>query len=210
MIPSKLAYNVFQIFEHNSLTLKLKNKDVNIVEEDVFDVLGLPHEGQTILLRAQNLIEEKLLFDTDLKIELQKNPESYTLQTIQKVFFPIHKYDHFYLITYHLKKTTYEIIDNIKRDEHEEICYGEVPDMLHTNFIKYLQAKGLSTLTKKLHNMKPTLMKMPWQTKENHRDCGIFLMRHMETYKGDPKNWETGFKNEVSTLTLLVRFTTNC
>lgn len=47
-----------------------------------------------------------------------------------QVFFPIHKYDHFYLITYHLKKTTYEIIDNIKRDEHEEICYGEVPDML--------------------------------------------------------------------------------
>ncbi|KAL1809480.1 hypothetical protein ACET3Z_026470 [Daucus carota] len=52
------------------------------------------------------------------------------IDDLEMVFFPIHKYDHFYLITYHLKKTTYEIIDNIKRDEHEEIFYGEVPDML--------------------------------------------------------------------------------
>ena len=60
MIPSKLAYNVFQIFEHNSLTLKLKNKDVNIVEEDVFDVLGLPHEGQTILLGSHEKHKERI------------------------------------------------------------------------------------------------------------------------------------------------------
>ncbi|WOG81950.1 hypothetical protein DCAR_0101108 [Daucus carota subsp. sativus] len=35
--------------------------------------------------RAQNLIEEKMLFDTDLKIELDKDPQNYTLQTIATV-----------------------------------------------------------------------------------------------------------------------------
>ena len=39
-------------------------------------------------------------------------------------------------------------------------------------------------------------MTMEWQTKENATDCGIFLMRHMETYKGDRKSWDTKFKNE--------------
>lgn len=38
---------------------------------------------------------------------------------------------------------------------------------------------------------------MDWQTTNNSEDCGIFLMRHMETYKGDKKNWETRLKEET-------------
>ena len=37
---------------------------------------------------------------------------------------------------------------------------------------------------------------MPWQTMFNSHDCGIFLMRHMETFKGDAKNWETNLQPE--------------
>ena len=53
MIPTKLAYNVFQIFEHNSVSLKLKDEAIPIVEEDVFDVLGIPHGGARIILGSQ-------------------------------------------------------------------------------------------------------------------------------------------------------------
>lgn len=44
--------------------------------------------------------------------------------------------------------------------------------------------------------MKPRFVKMPWQTTDNSTDCGIFLMRHMETFKGDVKNWNTDLTEE--------------
>ena len=39
--------------------------------------------------------------------------------------------------------------------------------------------------------------KMPWRTTKNPVDCGVFLMRHMETYNGeDEKTWNCGFANQ--------------
>lgn len=60
MIPTKLAYNVFQIFEHNGVTLKLKNGEITILEEDVFDVLDLSHGEETISLGSQEKHKAKI------------------------------------------------------------------------------------------------------------------------------------------------------
>lgn len=40
------------------------------------------------------------------------------------------------------------------------------------------------------------MMKMPWRSSANHTDCGIYCMRHMETYMGDIKGWDAGFKKD--------------
>lgn len=38
-------------------------------------------------------------------------------------------------------------------------------------------------------------LKMPWRNETNKIDCGVFAMRHLETYKGDGlKNWKCGIK----------------
>jgi len=43
----------------------------------------------------------------------------------------------------------------------------------------------------------PTVLKMHWRDGKNRCDCGVYLMRHLETYKGqDLKHWESGFKFE--------------
>jgi len=48
-------------------------------------------------------------------------------------------------------------------------------------------------------NMKPVRMRMQWRTTDNVTDCGMFCMRHMETYFGQGDKWDCGFKkNEVS------------
>ena len=48
-------------------------------------------------------------------------------------------------------------------------------------------------------NMKPVRMRMQWRTTDNVTDCGIFCMRHMETYFGQGDKWDCGFKkNELS------------
>ncbi|KAF5803018.1 hypothetical protein HanXRQr2_Chr06g0266401 [Helianthus annuus] len=41
---------------------------------------------------------------------------------------------------------------------------------------------------------------MEWRTENNGVDCGVFTMRHMETYKGEKTPWVTGFvkENEVN------------
>ncbi|MFS8024994.1 hypothetical protein Hanom_Chr16g01469831 [Helianthus anomalus] len=38
--------------------------------------------------------------------------------------------------------------------------------------------------------------KMDWRTTSNVVDCGIFAMRHMETYMGVIADWRSGFVKE--------------
>ncbi|KAL4577875.1 hypothetical protein LXL04_013990 [Taraxacum kok-saghyz] len=43
----------------------------------------------------------------------------------------------------------------------------------------------------------PTKFVMRWMTRENYTDCAIFLMRHMETYKGQElQDWEVNLEVE--------------
>ncbi|XP_063938839.1 uncharacterized protein LOC108199282 isoform X2 [Daucus carota subsp. sativus] len=59
MLPAKLAYNVLQIFDHNLVSLKLKNNDIQITENDVFDVLGLPYGGIKIQLADETKFKQR-------------------------------------------------------------------------------------------------------------------------------------------------------
>lgn len=59
MIPGNLAYNIFQIFDPNTVSLNLKNQIVYITEEDVYEVLGLPCGGQTITLGSYDYYRDR-------------------------------------------------------------------------------------------------------------------------------------------------------
>lgn len=60
MLPSRLAYNVFQIFDKNSVSLKLKEKELPITEEDVFDVFGLPFGGESVVLGSVDFYQQRI------------------------------------------------------------------------------------------------------------------------------------------------------
>ncbi|KAK1378210.1 hypothetical protein POM88_024954 [Heracleum sosnowskyi] len=135
------------------------------------------------------------IFFSNMNDMISKYP-SKELKDMDMVFFPIHAHEHFYLICYNLKNLAYEVIDNVKHGEDAKIFYGRIPTILHSHFCKYLQWNGFENLSKTVRKLKPTFLRMPWQTQGNSLDCGIFLMRHMETYKGDVRNWETNFRNE--------------
>ncbi|KAK1390089.1 hypothetical protein POM88_018267 [Heracleum sosnowskyi] len=79
-------------------------------------------------------------------------------------------------------KPAFEIIDNMKREEEPKLYYGKIPSILHSHFVKYLQLKGFQVLSQMILKLKPSYLSMPWQIKSNSADCGIFVMRHMETY----------------------------
>lgn len=63
-------------------------------------------------------------------------------------------------------------------------------------FIAYLKSVGNSKW-EDFQNVKPVRLSLPWATKKNSVDCGVFVMRHMEMYKKSSlKNWQCGFKAE--------------
>ncbi|KAL1824262.1 hypothetical protein ACET3Z_011040 [Daucus carota] len=118
------------------------------------------------------------------------------VEDVDMVFFPITKSEHFYLICYDIRNQGHFIIDNIKREGNPKQYYMRVPDILHSHFCNYIQIKGNIPLSRRIRKFKRTYLTMPWQTSWNSTDCGIFVMRHMETFKGDPKKWDSGLAEE--------------
>lgn len=52
----------------------------------------------------------------------------------------------------------------------------------------------------------PVPLQMHWQTRVNSDDCGIFLMRHMETYMGTHVyEWITGLHTESVSCSIMVK-----
>ncbi|KAL1803201.1 hypothetical protein ACET3Z_031848 [Daucus carota] len=121
------------------------------------------------------------------------------VEDVEMVCFPINKYEHYYLVCYGIKTMGYFIIDNIKREAQPKMYYSRVLEVLHSHFCNYISRNENPNLGSRVRKMKPRFVKMTWQTTDNSTDCGIFLMRHMETFKGDIKNWNTDLTEEGPT-----------
>nr|GMD27241.1 uncharacterized protein LOC109158392 [Ipomoea batatas] len=65
-----------------------------------------------------------------------------------------------------------------------------------TDLKEYL-ALGSSALFWKVDELTEEVVDMSWKESENYIDCGLFVMRHMETYKGTLKKWNPGFKKKA-------------
>ena len=64
---------------------------------------------------------------------------------------------------------------------------------MYENYLKEHKIKGLKHF--KIKDV--TRLKLPWATKDNKVDCGVFVMRHMETYFGDhPPHFITSLSEE--------------
>nr|GMD35977.1 uncharacterized protein LOC109179062 [Ipomoea batatas] len=62
----------------------------------------------------------------------------------------------------------------------------------NTAFSEYLRKKGHTSLAERVSKMQVELVKMSWRTADNKIDCGLYCMRHMETYMGN-QQWKCGF-----------------
>jgi len=48
-----------------------------------------------------------------------------------------------------------------------------------------------------MQNVEPVRLSIDWSTKGNYKDCGVFLMRHMETWMGITNDkWDCGFPKD--------------
>ncbi|PWA67906.1 ulp1 protease family, C-terminal catalytic domain-containing protein [Artemisia annua] len=142
------------------------------------------------------IVSEKMLCDdwdpknaSKLFIENMRNVLRRTLyqslKMVDLVFFPIIQGEHFYVICMNLKLTEIHILDNIKSDEQDLVKrYGEMPRVLTKLFEDYLKFEkhhheGRMEIAERI------ILRMGCRTMNNFVDCGIFAMRHMETYRGE-------------------------
>ncbi|KAI3753280.1 hypothetical protein L2E82_25329 [Cichorium intybus] len=82
------------------------------------------------------------------------------------------------------------------REESDEVKYRNIPYDLKILFTLYVDELNHKKANRIKH-AKPMSGCMEWTTKYNNIDCGVFLMRHMETYKDeDLDKWDIGFQTE--------------
>ncbi|KAG6418539.1 hypothetical protein SASPL_120743 [Salvia splendens] len=86
------------------------------------------------------------------------------------IFFPIYSKRNYYLGCFSLKTGVVDVLD--QRD-----CLG----------FFYLKSKGFDKLSEIIiKECSMRLLELPWKTTQATNDSGVFLMRHMETYLGNP------------------------
>nr|GMD78489.1 uncharacterized protein LOC109158392 [Ipomoea batatas] len=115
------------------------------------------------------------------------------------IFFPVLRHGHYFLICINVKASKLEIIDNksLVRGVTMKDKYGDCATLLVTALKEYL-ALGSSALFWKVDELTEEVVDMSWKESENYIDCGLFVMRHMETYKGTLKKWNPGFRKKAS------------
>nr|GMC93922.1 uncharacterized protein LOC109158392 [Ipomoea batatas] len=115
------------------------------------------------------------------------------------IFFPVLRHRHYFLICINVKASKLEIIDNksLVRGVTMKDKYGDCATLLVTALKEYL-ALGSSALFWKVDELTEKVVDMSWKESENYIDCGLFVMRHLETYNGTLKKWNPGFRKKAS------------
>lgn len=136
------------------------------------------------------------LFTKNFCANMKANAELEVLKKVELVFFPLVKHQHYYVLCFDLKNGASHILDNSATNVPDSAKYGDVPKTVQKLFMKYLEKIGDGRF-KKFTRIVPKREAMKWRTKENHKDCAIFMMIHMETFMGGAvKNWDCGLEEE--------------
>ena len=79
----------------------------------------------------------------------------------------------------------------------ERVTVVDLNIYVQVTALKEYLALGSSALFWKVDELTEEVVDMSWKESENYIDCGLFVMRHMETYKGTLKKWNPGFKKKA-------------
>ncbi|KAL4556702.1 hypothetical protein LXL04_034859 [Taraxacum kok-saghyz] len=155
------------------------------------------HISSYYVLDEEICVEKRFkMFYSRMNENLLKFHPHIEFQHIDIVFYPIISHDHFYLIVFNLQTCSCVIIDNVFSKDSFYVTYGNIPydlDVLFKLYLNYVKHPKRS----QMKHAQPVKFIMSWMTRSNYTDCGIFLMRHMETYKGeDIEDWDVNLKVE--------------
>ncbi|KAL8256283.1 hypothetical protein R6Q59_031350 [Mikania micrantha] len=115
---------------------------------------------------------------------------------VDLLFIPMLHACHYYVICFNLKKAHVYMIDNLGTNVDFDIKYANRPQIMQSTLCSYLVMTS-HPIAFTMKTCKPKRLSMPWRTLNNSVDCGVFAMRHMETFKGTSvKEWKCGLTVE--------------
>nr|GMC84583.1 uncharacterized protein LOC109155335 [Ipomoea batatas] len=118
-------------------------------------------------------------------------------KNIQHFLFPIIASQHYYMIHFDPLCERFEAIDNLSKVCKTDDKYGIVPKTLQKFLSMFMTGLKSAYKSEKIAKLKLKRMKMSWRDNKNKVDCGVFLMRHMETFRGQlPELWDCGLEKE--------------
>ncbi|KAL4573357.1 hypothetical protein LXL04_020160 [Taraxacum kok-saghyz] len=139
------------------------------------------------------------IFKENFKAGVYCDKDLLLLKGVDLVFFPVIRSEHIYLFVFNSRKPAYEGLDNSANDAEFLDKYGAVFVPLKMFFLRYLFEIGhQKAFDMSQEELTPRRIKLAWRTTLNKFDCGVFTMRHMETYFGESASskWKPGFTNE--------------
>ncbi|KAL8228645.1 hypothetical protein R6Q59_000552 [Mikania micrantha] len=137
----------------------------------------------------------KELFESTMGI-LLTHLEIKHINKIDLVFIPIIRNEHDFIFVFDMKNPTFEVIDKMATGVIKLERYSHIPTTMRDVFANYLLTQDHQSALK-IHHLTPILVDLSWKITNNGVDCGIFSMRHIETYMGGGvKKWKTGLLQE--------------
>lgn len=121
--------------------------------------------------------------------------QDFKLGRFDMIFFPICHALHFFVVVLDLKQRRVVLLDNssAKDDEPVTVMYGDIPSSVAKYFCEWMMANNNHEKGRMMINQPIKRLALPWRDEENKVDCGVFAMRHMETYMGQRVcDWKIG------------------
>ncbi|XP_019163607.1 PREDICTED: uncharacterized protein LOC109159949 [Ipomoea nil] len=145
----------------------------------------------TVVDTSRGWEQRVVWFRERLMMDLRASPYE-NITAIDMIFFPILRCGHYFLLCFDFVRGRYEIIDNDSYPTAKVDKYGGCVDVLKAILFEFFEAISPSRATVCAGAVSKRLQ-MGWRDSKNKINCGIFLMRHMETYVGQRvRDWECG------------------
>ncbi|KAL6564662.1 hypothetical protein OROMI_016112 [Orobanche minor] len=167
---------------------------------------------QSVVSPPNDWTEERRMNNFHEKLEIEiSNLRSSEQRNIDMFFFPIYRSTHFFIFCIDVKKETIYVIDNMNDGPEKGKFENYENDALNLRkYFCYFLSKGRQIAkSKRLANASFSIINMLWVDSNNNIDCGIYTMRHMETFMGEPnKSWQTSLskKSKMQMKTLRVKY----
>nr|GMD80998.1 uncharacterized protein LOC109189836 [Ipomoea batatas] len=104
---------------------------------------------------------------------------------VNLLFFPIVESKRFYLLCVNFETERLEIIDSSASTEATALKYGDTPDNVKLLLYEYFKKVREGFLSGVCLNLETKRMPMKWRDSRNTIDCGVYVMRHMESFFGE-------------------------
>ncbi|XP_019161846.1 PREDICTED: uncharacterized protein LOC109158392 [Ipomoea nil] len=198
MSEGKISNSLIDVWSYRHTLLNIKRAPGQPKRVFFSTMVYLQLDPTDDWMKSLPLDRKKQNFNERLSYELSSFG-NLDISDAQLIFFPVYRHEHYFVICINTISSKVEVIDNkaLTPDVTEELKYEDCPQLLLTAFQEYLTAHS-SSLYWKIEDIPVEVLPMTWKETENSIDCGIYVMRHMETYKGTLKNWNPGFKRKLS------------